>query len=62
MALNYGICLGEESREYTSAEFCEAVQAVFGDGICKFGSGFSVTPGGFDLNVSQGTLLLSGNF
>lgn len=62
MALNYGICLGEESREYTSAEFCEAVQAVFGDGICKFGSGFSVTPGGFDLNVSTGYAVAIGKF
>lgn len=62
MALNYGICLGEESREYTSAEFCEAVQAVFGDGICKFGSGFSAVPGGFSLNISTGYALAAGHY
>lgn len=62
MALNYGICLGEESREYTSAEFCEAIQAVFGDGICKFGSSFTLTPGGFEANISTGYALAAGRY
>lgn len=62
MALNYGICLGEESREYTSDEFCKAIQAVFGDGICKYGSEFEMTPAGFGFNVSTGYALGAGRF
>lgn len=62
MSLNSGLCLGDEDREYTSAEFCEALHAVFGDGICRYGAGFGLTLGGFDLNISTGYAAAAGRY
>lgn len=62
MSLDYGLCLGAEDREYTAEEFCSALHAVFGDGICKYGAGFGLTLGGFDLNISTGYAAAAGRY
>ena len=62
MSLNYGLCLGETEREYTSAEFSDAMHALFGDGICQYGERFGLTVGGFDLNVTAGYAVAAGRY
>lgn len=42
MSLSYGFCLDGQDSTYTSAQFAEAFQAVFGDGICEYGRHFDL--------------------
>lgn len=62
MALNYGFCLGDLNREYTSKEFSDAINAVFGDGVSEYGMQFSVSVNGFQPSVDSGYAVAAGRY
>lgn len=63
MSLSYGFCLGAEGAQYNSAQFSEAVHAFAGDGVCDYGSGFSLKLGsGFSASLGSGYALLNGRW
>lgn len=62
MALNYGFCLGDLNRQYTSKEFSDAINAVFGDGVSEYGMQFSVSVNGFQLSVDSGYAVAAGRY
>lgn len=43
MALTYGFCLDADETTYTSEDFAEAFHAVFGNGVCQYGSQFALS-------------------
>lgn len=63
MSLSYGFCLGAEGTQYNSAQFSEAVHAFAGDGVCDYGSEFSLKLGsGFSATLGSGYALVNGRW
>lgn len=63
MSLSYGFCLGAEGTQYNSAQFSEAIHAFTGDGICSYGSEFSLNFGsGFSATLGSGYALVNGRW
>jgi len=62
MALDYGFCLDELEKEYTSTQFSEAVHALIGDGLTKQGAQFSATVNGFSATLASGYALAAGRW
>lgn len=62
MALEYGFCLDELGKEYTSAQFSDAIHALTGDGLTEQGAQFSVTISGFTAAVASGYAIVGGRW
>lgn len=63
MSLSYGFCLGPESTTYDSAQFAGPLKALFGDGICEYGTGFDITlRTGFSVFIGTGFALVNGRW
>lgn len=63
MALSYGFCLDEPDKLYSSKDFSDAFQAVFGNGITDFGSQFSLSVSdGFDISIGPGYAMVQGRW
>lgn len=62
MSLSYGFCLDGDETTYNSAQFSNAFNAVFGNGITPHGSKFALTLNGFTATLSSGFSLAAGRF
>lgn len=63
MALTYGFCLDGADSVYTSEQFSQAFQAVFGDGVCQFGQQFALTAvENFTVTIGTGFALTAGRW
>lgn len=63
MALSYGFCLDGIDSLYTSAQFSEAFQAVFGDGICVYGRQFELAEIlNFTVTIGTGYAIAAGRW
>lgn len=63
MALSYGFCLDGTDSLYTSAQFSEAFQAVFGDGICVYGRQFELAAVvNFTVTIGTGYAIAAGRW
>lgn len=62
MSLTYGFCLGDEDTLYNSAQFSDAIHAIFGDGITPKGSRFSLSVNGMTATLSTGYALAAGRW
>lgn len=63
MALSYGFCLDGQDSTYTSAQFSEAFQAVFGDGLCDYGRHFDLAEVlNFTVTLGTGYAIVAGRW
>ena len=63
MALSFGFCLGPEETTYTSESFSDAFNAVFGSGVCPYGTQFAIADiNGFSVNIGSGYALTKGRW
>lgn len=62
MSLTYGFCLDDLSSTYNSAQFSDAFNAVFGEGITQSGAKLAVSINGFTLTAAKGYALVAGRW